>query len=507
MASIVQFPRIRFPFYDLFKNLLAGFGVPGRDKATAQQFVLNLLNPEQLTNAYRGDWVSRKICDVPPFDACRAWREWHADSDQVEKIEEAEKEFGLQRKLMWTMSKARLFGGAAMVIGIEGQKFEEELDVESVGKGDLKFIHCVTRWMIQAGPLMRDITSPWFGEPTYYMRANVPVPDPPASEPLEQSSLGYQPGDQLWIHPSRVVRLVGLDYPDWEMAPDQWGDSCLQPVFDAISNAGLVSSSIAAMISEAKLDIIKVPGLIEMLSTAEGSSKVFDRFSQGNTAKSVVNATLLDTSEEWDRKQITFSGMDNIMSMYLMVAAGAADIPATRLLGRSPEGMNATGDSDTRNYYDRLQADQKVRIQPALSRLDEVLLRHVFGDRPEEIHYDWNPLWQSSDVEKAAIALQKAQAHKIDVDNGLINPDVLREARQNQLIEDGFYPGIESAVDEFGIEPDEEDEAAHAELDLQMKKQTLVNMKKPMPMPGARPRPNGGPRPNTKPRPGSSPRG
>jgi phage-related protein (TIGR01555 family) len=195
-----------------------------------------------------------------------------------------------------------------------------------------------------------------------------------------------------------------------------------------------------------------------------------------------VNATLIDTAEEWERKQLTFSGMDGVMSMYLMIAAGAADIPATRLLGRAPAGENATGESDIRNYYDRLQSDQKVRIQPVLSRLDEVLLRHVFGDRDEDIYYEWAPLWQMDEEQKAAVWLAKAQAYKIDVDSGLINPDVLREARTNQLIEDGVYPGMEAAVDEFGKEPDDEDEAAHAQLDLQMKQQQLSNMKKPQPM-------------------------
>ena len=479
MSSLIQFPRIRFPFQDSFKNLLAGFGMPGRDKAAHQRFTLNLLDPEQLHNAYRGDWIARKVCDIPPFDACRAWREWQADQDQIEQIEKVERDLGIQRKLMWAMSKARLYGGAALIMGIEGQKFEDELDLDSIGKGDLKFVHAVTKWQIAAGPLMRDVTSPWFGEPTYYFRSNSPVPDPPASKALEPSSLGYAPGDTLNIHPSRVIRLIGLDYPDWEQGPDQWGDSALQPVLDAINNVGLVSSSIATMISEAKLDIIKVPGLLEMLSTTEGSARVFERFSQGNVAKSVVNATLLDSAEEWERQQITFSGMDSVMQMYLSIAAGAADIPATRLLGKAPDGMNATGDGDMRNYYDRLQADQKVRIQPILTRLDEVLLRSVFGDRDEDIYYEWKPLWQMDEEQKAAVALAKAQTFKIDVDAGLINPEVLREARANQLIEDGFYPGIEAAIDEYDLEPDEEDEAAHGKLDLQMKQQQLTNMKKP----------------------------
>jgi Uncharacterized protein conserved in bacteria len=145
-----------------------------------------------------------------------------------------------------------------------------------------------------------------------------------------------------------------------------------------------------------------------------------------------------------------------------------------------------------RNYYDRLQSDQVVRIQPALSRLDEVLIRHSLGSRPDEVHYSWKPLWQMDEVQRSAIWLQKAQAHKIDSDNGLINPDVLREVRVNQCIEDGFYPGLEAAMDEFDIEPDEDEhdmialkqgsqQLEHGEVDLSMKKENLKQMKKPQP--------------------------
>jgi hypothetical protein len=41
------------------------------------------------------------------------------------------------------------------------------------------------------------------------------------------------------------------------------------------------------------------------------------------------------------------------------------------------------------------------------------------------------------------------------VTNGLINPDVLRKVRINQLVEDNFYPGLQDAVDELGEEPPE----------------------------------------------------
>jgi uncharacterized protein len=396
--------------------------------------------------------------DVPAFDSCRAWRQWEAENAQIGKIEDLERELGLQRKLMQALSKSRLFGGAAMVMGIEGHKFEDELDVDDVGEGDLAFVHVVSRWEIEAGPLIRDLTSPWYGEPSYYRRVNsVVVAGEQVNPPIEQSGVGYEPGAVLLIHPSRVVRLVPAEYPDLMMAQDSWGDSALQPVIDAVKAAGLVSSSIAAMVAEAKLDIVKVPGLLEMLATKAGADRLYERFSFSLSAKSVVNTTLIDSKEEWERINLSFAGMDAVMGMYLKIAAGAADIPATRLLGDAPTGMNATGDSDTRNYYDRLQADQQVRVQPALTRLDEVLIRSALGSRDEDIHYIWKPLWQLSDDEQSQIWLRKAQAHKVDVDCGLINPDVLREVRVNQCIEDSFYPGLEAAVEEHDIEPDEDE--------------------------------------------------
>jgi phage-related protein (TIGR01555 family) len=378
---------------------------------------------------------------------------------------------------MQGLTRARLFGGAALIIGIDGQDFDDELDPDSVGKDDLVFVHAVSRWEIETGPLMLDITSPWYGEPSYYKRTNtLNTPNEKLNPPLEPSGLGYEPGSTLVIHPSRVVRLIGLEYPDVYSSMDSWGDSVLQPVADAIKAAGLVNSSIAAMIAEAKLDVIKVPGLIESLSTDAGTEQLRSRFSFTMAAKSTVNTTLIDSNEEWQRIALQFGNMDAVMGMYLNIAAGAADIPATRLLGRSPDGMNATGASDLRNYYDRLSSDQKVRVQPALERLDEVLIRSALGSRPEEIHYTWDSLWQIDDEQKATIALQKTQAFKLEVDMALFNPEVLREVRANQLIEDAVYPGLEAAIDEHGIEPDEDE---HDQLDLQMKKQQVAAMANP----------------------------
>lgn len=439
-------------FKDSFASLMTGLGVPGRDKSVSMIPTIDMIayDLKHLEALYRGNWLAKKIVDIPAVDATRAWRTWNAEKDQIQKIEETERTFGVQRKVQQCLIKSRLYGGAAMVLGIKGSLLNRELKIDDVGEGDLQWVHVVEKWMLQAGPLVRDITSPWFGEPSYYMRSNTAdTPAPGNVDPVPASSLGYQPGETIYIHPSRVVRLVGTEYPDMEVAPDSWGDSVLTNVYEAIRNAGLVVSSLANMVADAKVDVFKIPGLTSTLSTTEGTNKMLGYLSSVNVAKSVVNAIVVDKEIDWERIETKFEGLDKVLQAYLLIAAAGADIPSTRLLSREPAGMNSTGDSDSRNYYDRVAGDQSVRMTPLLNRLDEVLLRHTFGRRDPEWNYGWNPLWQMSDSEKADIMLKKAQSFQIDVNSALIPAEALVKGRENQLIEDNVYPGLDVAIDDL----------------------------------------------------------
>jgi hypothetical protein len=110
--------------------------------------------------------------------------------------------------------------------------------------------------------------------------------------------------------------------------------------------------------------------------------------------------------------------------------------------------LNATGDSDMRNYYDRIHSDQVLRLTPQLEKLDIAIQRSALGKFDEEIFYEWNPLWQMSDAEKATIAKTKADTAAVDVTSGLVPFEALVKGRVNQLIEDGTYPGMEAGIEE-----------------------------------------------------------
>jgi phage-related protein (TIGR01555 family) len=441
---------------DGMQNLLAGLGVPGRDKFASQTYIFNPMSLAECEIAYRGDWIARKCVDIPAFDMTREWRAWQADQDQITKLEMCERGLFVQMKVQQALVKARLYGGSVIVIGVESGNPEEELDPESVGEGDLKFLHVVPWHYLSMGDIVWDVTSPYWGQPSWYqLQATAPRFGGMNTASARAASFEKNPGSQVQLHPSRVVRFVGLPPPDiLRSSTMSFGDSVLQPINDTIKACGMIAGSLATLISEMKLDVVKVPNLSEELSTQTGTDKIISRFSNANVAKSIINTILLDSSEEWQRIGTNLAGAEALLTAYLQIASGAADIPASRFLGLPHRGLNTTGEADFRNYYDRLASEQSVNLTPALNILDEVLIRSSLGNRPDEIYYEWNSLWQQTDSEKADLALKKAQAYKVDVDAGQIPLTALAHARINQLIEDGFYPGLEQALEDAASEGD-----------------------------------------------------
>ncbi len=434
--------RILDGFRDSMQNLMSGLGGP-KDKAAQAKFTLAVMSQIELEFAYRGDWMARKIIDIPANDATREWRAWQAEGDDIELLEEAERELGVAHKVRHALKMARLYGGSIIVLGIRNGIPTEPLDIEKIKQGDLQYIHVASKYEVTPAEIDLNVLSPTYGEPLYYE-----VQSPDGTLPVR-------------IHPSRVLRFVGKPMPSLRMLGDnQWGDSILQAAYDAVVGASQSLSAIAALIQEAKVDVVKVPNLMLNIGGADYRSRLIERFTLANTGKSIVNTLILDKEEEWDRMEQTFGGLPDLMTLFLLVVSGAADIPVTRMLGQSPAGLNATGESDLRNYYDHVGSEQKNVIEPILSRLDEVLIRHALGNRPDEIYYEWNPLWQMGEAEKAAVAKTKAETFQIDMNAGLIDPMALKKARINQLVEDGFYPGLETAIDDVekeGIDEDDPD--------------------------------------------------
>ncbi|HGQ7364003.1 TPA: phage portal protein [Pseudomonas aeruginosa] len=433
---------------DKLVNFVANLGTE-RDKAAGSFYAPVVLTDEQLHNAYRGAWFPRKVVDIPAKDATRRWRAWQASKAQIEKIEAEEKRLQVQARTMEALIKARLWGGAAIFIGTGETDTSKPLVPERVQAGGIKYLTVMSRRDLSATEQDRDVMSPNYGKPKAYR-------------------LG---GSAIEIHPSRLVIFTGADIPDQDLASGNqfgWGDSVLQAVFEAIQQIDSTMANVASLIFEAKVDVIRIPDFMQGMQDPKYEKLVLERMRLAAMAKGINGTLMLDKDEEYDSKSANFGTLPDIMDRFMQAGCGAADIPATRMLSQSPAGMNSTGEADLRNYYDRIQSSQELDITPAMSVLDECLVRSALGSRPPEIHYVWNSLWQTTAKERADIGKTTAETIKTIGETKLFPPDALSKAAETLLVENSVMPGLESALEEFGSEvPDDGQEEEGGTTKLQ----------------------------------------
>lgn len=424
---------------DKLVNLVANLGTD-RDKAAGSVYIAPTLTDNELINAYRGSWLPRKIINIPAQDATRKWRSWQADKQQIEKLEALEKRLQLRSKVRSALIQARLLGGAALYIGTADRDTSLPLDPARLGPSGIRYLTVLNRRQLFATELERD----------------------PASELFGKARAFRLPGNAMEIHPSRLVIFTGAEVPDTDLMDSSnlgWGDSVLLSLMEAIRQADATTANIASLIFEAKVDVIRIPDFMDGLSDPQYEKRVLERLRLAAMAKGVNGTLVLDKLEEYESKTASFGNLPDLLDRFLQLVCGGADIPATRFMSQSPGGMNATGESDIRNYYDGIQSMQELDIGPAMETLDECLIRSALGGRPEEVHYVWQPLWQPTSKERSENAKRTAETIKTLAETKLFPADALSKAAATVLVEESVLPGLEAALDEYGSElPDEEEE-------------------------------------------------
>ncbi|WP_346399928.1 anti-CBASS protein Acb1 family protein [Pseudomonas syringae] len=431
---------------DSLQNLVAGLGT-ARDKASHSHYIATELDDQQLLNAFRSSWTAQKGVTIPAVDACRNWRAWQASKNEIELIEAEEARLNVQGKILEALLKARLFGGAAVFIGTGERDTSSALNPDRLSKGGIKYLTVMTRRQLAATEIEQDPQSDRFGWPKAYRL----------------------PGSNVEIHPSRLVIFIGVRHPDPELAMGTafgWGDSVLLSAMPAVKHYDETVANVVSLVYEAKIDVINIPNLMTSLHDKNYEKSLLERLRLAATAKGINGTLILDGTETHSSKSASFGTLPDVIAKTEQGVCGAFDIPGTRMFGQSSTGLGANGEENTRNYYDNVASRQKLEIKPAMSVLDECVIRSALGSRPKEVHYAWSPLWQATAKDKADIGKTTADTIKSLKDSGLFPPDALSKASVNLLVELSIMPGLEAAIDQFGDELDEEDDIVPGAKDI-----------------------------------------
>ena len=394
---------------------------------------------ELLTTAYRESWLAKRIIDMPCEDMTRAWYSLVTSLPDraLRKLYALEAEHSIQQEITNAIRWARLYGGSVAVMILKGednimdQPIDQDLLLPDCFEGLLVLDR--TQGIEPSLEIVTDMSDPDFGLPMYYT-----------------VTLDNEESGTVRIHHSRVLRFIGRELPRMEMvAQNYWGASELEHIWDELQKRCATSANIAQLIFQANITTLKMGdmGAHMALGSDQKREKVLQTIFNENRLRTSYGVQLLSSEDSMETHAYTFGGLSEIYEAFMMDMAGAAEIPATKLFGRSPQGMNSTGEADLRNYYDMIAQMQERVLRPALEKLLPVMAISCWGYVPEDLEIVFEPIMTTSPAERAEL-VQKLSTDVIEAFKcGLLTREQALEELKNPWRGTGsLYESVISGV-------------------------------------------------------------
>lgn len=416
---------------DAFSNPGARTGFGQLNLVNTTEYPLTRLTQDWnlLTSLYRSSWIVQRVCSVIPEDALTDLRieAPELDNESMNRLDRVVQKTKIRRKIIDAMKWARLYGGSAAVIMLDGMDDDmaEPLRVKDILPGSFKGLFVVDRWsgIYPSLELVSNKSSVDFGLPRYYE-----VRD-------ESGVIRYR------IHHSRVLRFIGVDMPYYEaIAEQQWGTSAIESMYDDLVRRDNVTHNIANLTFKACLSVYEIENLDQIFASAssQAQKRMYSTIQAMSILESNLGVKLVNKGDSVQQLQYGFSGLPEVLDGAMLDVSGSTAIPATRLFGRSPAGMNSTGESDEKNYRSTLEQQRSIHIIPALEKLAPIVCMSELGEIPEGVEFKLPPLDEMTPNDKADV-VDKQTAY------------LERLFQANVIPADSLLLGVRNAQNEVGI--------------------------------------------------------
>jgi phage-related protein (TIGR01555 family) len=359
---------------DGWANLITGLGQAATAKKLHTRHVAgNIISDQELESLFVEDGLAARIVKLLPDDMFReGWEYSFPKLDVLDAEETAEKYAAVMealeapQKIRDAFYWKRLYGGAIILIGVvDGMEMDKPLNPKRVKS--FERLRVIDRTGIDFSKIVfqTDPARPRYGMPEFYpVRFDAPS--------------GFE--SELLVHHTRVIELHGDTLPKRAMttlSSDRryWGISVLQRAQERLGTLGSSLGSIDQLLDEMSVGKYKVSGLADMLDTPGGKESLQRRIELMDMTRSAYRSQYFDTTEDFVRENAGFTGVSEILYIIFMLLSADTGYPITRLFGVSPGGMNATGDSDMRNYYDAVRSEQAGVLRPVILRLVRIISR------------------------------------------------------------------------------------------------------------------------------------
>ena len=417
---------------DAFSNPLFRLGYGSQSPLEATEYPLTRMtdNYALLNSLYRDNWVVQNVVGIIPDDMTKKWfaLAGAVGPEHLKELDRVQRVTALRERVNEGLRWGRLYGGAAGLIMIRGQEgmLGQPLELESIYPGTFQGLYILDRWQ-GVVPGMELVFEGGEPVPAYY------------------SITDARGNTVAKVHHSRLVRFTGRDLPFLERVAElYWGESEVEALYNDVVKHDNVAANMAALTFRANVDTMEVQNLDQLFSVTSGEQQ--RRFWNVMQAQSVMKSNfgmqLVNRGDQIKNTQYTFTGLQEVYDSMCLDLSGASRIPVTKLFGRSPAGMNATGESDLRNYYDYVDTLREAKLRPILEKLLPVLAMSAWGAVPDGLDITFPPLWTPTAAEVAEIALTKAQAIRDTFQAGLFRADTAQRELKKLADETGMFDSI-----------------------------------------------------------------
>jgi uncharacterized protein len=382
------------PAHDSYSNFLASVGLHTSNLSAGSTYGFNPLTRERLLLEfmYRGSWVCGVAVDAVADDMVKMGVDFGGTipPEEADKLDKLLNTLQLWASLNSLIKWGRLYGGAIAVIEIDGQDPATPLRVETIKRGQFRGLTVFDRWMVE--PSLNDLVTeagPDRGLPKFY-RTHADALSIP----------------QMTVHYSRCIRYEGISLPYWQRVQENlWGMSIYERLWDRLTAFDSSTQGVAQLVYRAYLRIVKLKDLREIAAMSQEAQRGLMRriqlMTQFQTSEGI---TVLGEGDEFQSIAYAFGGLDSVLLQFGQQLCGALQIPGVRLFGQSPAGLNATGDSDWRNYYDGIHQQQELRLRRGVTSVLHVAAQSEQIQLPSEWNFQFRNLWQMTTVEKSQVA-------------------------------------------------------------------------------------------------------
>lgn len=433
---------------DGYTNLLNKYGTK-QDSSTSYTYSQETITSDmELIRIYEGNGLFAKIIDRPAEEAVKHGLDIDfGDEDISEYVDNILDKLEYEDKFATAEKWARLYGGSIIVMLVDdGLGLEEPLNWEKATK--IEELQVFERSIVQpeycfSNSFFSDVlnTKCKLGEPEYYQVSSI---------------YGY-----FKVHRSRCLVFRNGKLPEQTTDANYryWGMPEYIRLKRALRECVTSHGNGVKLLERSAQAIYKMKGLANLLTTSDGEDKVLQRLQVIDMARGILNSIAIDNDgEDYNYESLQMSGVKDVIDATCNMLSAVTNIPQTILFGRSPSGMNSTGESDLENYYNMVENIQKQNMKANARTVIDLILKQglVEGEITDIPKYKMKfaALWSISDNEKADIENKKAQTEyvkaqttQIYIDAGVVDPSEVRKS----LAKEGNIE-IEEILTETGLE-------------------------------------------------------